>query len=89
MGHTQNFLCRHGWMVDEKINQMHNYYLDDDYGLASSLILIKRHPDQDNVAPLPYISRQVDLAEIPYFYGHSVPLPYPRYIRCDEVHEYW
>jgi len=78
---TQRFLTAHGWMVTEKLNQMHGYQLDDDPGLASSLVLVKEvAAGTARLCSLPHAGRRVDHKEIPVFYGRSVAAPYPRYI---------
>ncbi len=82
---TQRFLCEHGWTIDEKINKLHQYHLDDDHELASSVILIKRdNRFHSNIfCAMPYAGRKVDFDEIPCFYGRNVPTPYPQYILDD------
>lgn len=88
MHSTQRFLCECGWTIDEKINKLHRYYLDDDRELASSVILVKRNSDLHNRQKMMhYAARKVDFDEIPYFYGRSVSSPYPRYILQDGKHE--
>jgi hypothetical protein len=63
---TQQFLLAHGWVIREKVDNLHQYYLDDDPGLSSSLIVV------DFVAPgaapaMPFAGRQVPMDEIPNF----------------------
>jgi predicted methyltransferase len=85
---TQRFLCGLGWTIDEKINKLHQYHLDDDLELASSMILVKRDGYLHNESsPMPYAGRRVDFDEIPHFYGRSVLLPYPQYILQEDNYE--
>ncbi len=86
---TQSFLCKFGWTIDEKINKLHQYHLDDDRELASSVMLIKQGSNSSNSKrmSMPYTGRQVDFDELPYFYGRSVSSPLPRYILQDGNYE--
>lgn len=85
---TQKFLCDHGWTVDEKINQLHKYYLDDDQELASSVILARQVGNTEDATSTHYTGRRVDFDEIPNFYGRSVQPPYPRFIQQDGTKSY-
>ena len=86
---TQKFLCNNGWTVDTKINQFHQYHLDDDSELASSLMLVESNEGTLlSTRSMPYSGRRVDFEEIENFYGHSVVPPYPHYIRCDNHFDY-
>lgn len=83
---TQKFLYDHNWAVDEKVNGLHRYRLDDDCNLKSSMLIAKRCLDVDANKLSPYnsyFSRAVEFNEIPFFYGLSVLPPYPRYIMRD------
>lgn len=84
MAATQTFFAEHGWMVDEKFNQLHQYHLDDDRELASSTMLVRPALwRQSSWRGKRYFGRRVGFDEIPNFYGRSVRPPYPRYIRRD------
>jgi N4-bis(aminopropyl)spermidine synthase len=81
---TQQFLSWHGWTIREKLEQMHQYHLDDDKELASSMLLVEYSAYGDGSAlPMRYEGRRVEFSEIAYFYGRNVLPPYPRYIRAD------
>lgn len=86
---TQRFLTAHGWVVREKLDQLHRYQLDDDPDLPSSLVLVDRVACEEG-APLrmPYSGRPVDPGEIPSFYGRGVMPPFPRYIDCDAAPDF-
>ncbi len=89
MGATQQFLCNHGWIVTEKLNELHRYHLDDDIHLTSAMMMISQlSQTTEPIAPMLYAGRRVDANEIPYFYGRNVTLPYPRYIRKDSSRDY-
>ncbi|MCL4261678.1 MAG: bis-aminopropyl spermidine synthase family protein [Anaerolineae bacterium] len=85
---TQRFLSQHGWTVDVKLNQLHQYRLDDDQELASSVILVKTDYPAKSGKRLPYACRHLGLDEIEHFYGRSIKPPYPRYIRQDNSPDY-
>lgn len=90
MDATDYFLHQHGWTINEKLNQMHQYQLDDDQELASSVILVKRSScGQPSSQAMDYAGRRVDFSEIPHFYGLTVNPPYPRYIMADGRESYW
>ncbi len=90
MDATSAFLYQHQWTVDEKLNQMHQYQLDDDQELASSVTLVKRSScGSFDLQPMRYTGRRVGFGEIPHFYGQTVKPPYPRYIRADGSEVYW
>lgn len=84
MALTQRFLGAYSWMVSEKLNQLHQYHLDDDQELASAMVLVQKvsyglYPHK----LMPYAQRGVPFEEIPRFYGRNVLPPYARYIRAD------
>jgi len=84
---TQRFLCQHGWVTSEKINELHRYRLDDDQNLTSSLMIVQR--DAAHITqPMPYAGRRVKFDEIPLFYGRNVLPPYPRYIRSNNLQDF-
>jgi predicted methyltransferase len=86
---TQSFLCNFGWTVDEKINAMHRYYLDDDKELASSVVIVKKDETLVNLeTQLPYAGRRVAFDEISRFYGRSTFQPYPRFIRLSGEYDW-
>lgn len=86
---TQAFLLEHGWVIGEKIDRLHRYYLDDDAELYSSLILADRLPAAlGEPRSSPYQGRRVGFAEVPNLYGRSVAPPYPRYIRADGTRDF-
>ncbi len=87
MWNTQKLLLDHGWMVDEKLNEMHAYHLDDDSELTSCLLSVRsaRVPKPKRT---PYQGRRVALGEISRFYGRRVLPPYPRYIRANGTFDY-
>lgn len=86
---TQRFLTTHGWIVREKLNQLHQYHLDDDQDLASALMLVDRVVVAGEcLNTMPFAGRQVAFDEIPHFYGRSAPPPYPRHIAADGVPSY-
>lgn len=90
MDTTDYFLHQYGWTIHEKLNQMHQYQLDDDQELASSVILVKRSSySQPSSQAMSYVGRRVDFSEIPHFYGLTVNPPYPRYIMADDSESYW
>lgn len=73
---TQQFLLAHGWVIREKVDNLHRYHLDDDPGLASSLVVVDFvTPSADLV--MPFAGRQVPMDEIPSFYGRNTLPPYP------------
>jgi predicted methyltransferase len=83
MQKTQSFLCSHGWKIDEKVNRLHRYHLDDNRSLASSTMIISRDAKfQYGSFSTNYSGRRVMFGEIPNFYGRNVLPPYPRYIRA-------
>jgi hypothetical protein len=86
---TQRFMNWHGWTIREKLDQMHQYHLDDDKELASSMI-VADYSAYGDASPMPmqYAGRRVDFPQIPYFYGRDVSPPYPRYIRGDGTFDY-
>lgn len=81
MSKTLKFLEHHGWVPQDRQRAFHRYHLDDDPELASDFVLVARALGA--AAPSPYTGRRVDVTEIPHFYGHGTPAPYPRYIRVD------
>lgn len=82
MSATQRFLLASGWMVKEKLDDMHAYHLDDDKTLLSSTMIIRHNPPSDaSVEQSPYAGRRVGFEEIPGFYGRSILPPYAHYIR--------
>lgn len=86
---TQRFLCNSGWTVGEKINKFHQYHLDDDSELSSSMLIVESNELIRLVPnPMPYVGRKVDFGEIENFYGYSVSPPYPHYIRYDNRFDY-
>ena len=78
---TQRFLYKHGWIVAEKISQLHRYSLDDDTNLTSSLIIAKNV--QSSKYLLPHTKQAIDMSAIPRFYGRTIKPPYPKYISSD------
>ncbi len=89
MWETQHFLCSAGWIIGEKIDQLHKYHLDDDSDLASCMIIVHHVGGaREKQQPLVYAGRGVDFVEIPKFYGRSVIPPYPRYIHVDGTPDY-
>ncbi len=85
---TQRFLAIQGWVVREKLDQIHRYHLDDDPELPSSLVLVDRvAPTDSGIPPMPYAGRRVGFDEIPGFYGQDVLPPYPRYIDREGKHD--
>jgi|GEM_PF-460100 len=81
---TQRFLCSHNWTIKDKIDNFHQYHLDDDKELYSSSLLINHTAFNDaEESKMLFAGRQVGFEEIPYFYGLSVTPPYPRYIRAN------
>lgn len=86
---TQQFLVNHRWSVDEKVNHLHRYHLDDDAELASCLLLVRDgNGDIEEGCPLvPYAGRVIDQKEIVLFYGRKVAPPYPRYVRADGTYD--
>ncbi len=90
MDATDDFLHKSSWAIHEKVNRMHQYHLDDDQELASSVILVKRSTYTSHKFHLMrYAGRRVRFSEIPHFYGYSVSPPYPRYITVTGSHTYW
>ncbi len=86
---TEGFLHRGGWTQRAKIDQLHRYHLDDDRALMSAMIIADRAIDgATSGVAMPYRGQAVPLDEIPRFYGRSVPMPYPRYIRADGSFDY-
>lgn len=79
---TQQFLLASGWMIREKVDQLHRYHLDDDPELSSSLIIVDRTMQETDV-PMPYAGRSVEMNEIPNFYGRATLPPYSRSIGQD------
>lgn len=79
---TQQFLLAHGWMIREKVDHLHRYYLDDDPSLSSSLLIVDRIALRTDF-PMPFAGRQVQMDEIPNFYGRNTLPPYPRSISRD------
>ena len=84
---TQRFILSHGWSVLSKIDELHQYHLDDDKELSSSMIIIKRNKSE-KYPKMPYFDRKVEFSEIPNFYGIGVKPPYPRYIHSDRTFNY-
>lgn len=81
MYETQKFLTEYGWVIGEKIHNMHEYYLDDDTELTSSLVLLEHASTiQEDGKHMPFAKRYVDHLEIPNFYGREVLPPYPTVI---------
>ncbi len=87
---TQNFLSRENWLVREKITQLHQYHLDDDKNLASSMMTVEHVAAGSNkYNPLHlYRGHQIGFDEIQFFYGSTVVAPYPRYILQDGTRDY-
>jgi len=82
MAATQRFLLEYGWMVKEKLDDMHAYHLDDDKTLLSSTMIVRHNPPGDSpVEQSPYAGRRVGFEEIPGFYGRSMLPPYAHYVR--------
>lgn len=79
---TQAFLRTQRWSIIAKVDGAHQYHLDDDQELSSSLIVMQSSAQRPRL-PLPYQERRVNADEIEDFYGRSVKPPYPRYIRED------
>jgi hypothetical protein len=79
---TQCFLSQHGWVMTDKVRELHRYKLDDDRQLTSSLVLVE-HIACGQRQPMPYAGRSVGFDEIPSFYGRDVRPPYPHYVRHD------
>lgn len=82
MVRTQQFLSHHGWVVTNKVNNMHRYHLDDDQSLTSATMLIN-HVSGVGSPLMPYAARRVSADEIQHFYGRTIKLPYPHYIQND------
>jgi N4-bis(aminopropyl)spermidine synthase len=79
---TQRFLMDYGWMVKEKMDDMHAYHLDDDKSLLSSVMVVNHNPPMGSpIEQVSYAGRRVAFEEIPGFYGRNVTPPYPRYVR--------
>ncbi len=79
---TEAFLHEQGWAVTEKIDGAHRYHLDDDPGLRSSAILVRR-VRSTSTPPLPLAGMPVDMNLVEDFYGRAVKPPFPHYIRED------
>jgi len=58
MKNTQNFLCDYGWIITEKINGLHIYYLDD-ATLASCTTIVEQI--EEVVSPISGKSIKLDL----------------------------
>lgn len=80
---TQQFLLTHCWQISEKFDDVHQYHLDDDCDLFSSLILVHHADNGSDERAMPYAGRCVPAADIPFFYGGAVTPPYPRLIGAD------
>lgn len=87
MWKTQKLLNNSGWVIDEKLNGMHSYHLDDDSELTSCL-LIARSLELQKPKRMPYQGRRIALGEIPRFYGRNVHPPYPRFINADGTYNF-
>jgi predicted methyltransferase len=79
---TKQFLDSHGWAIQEQVDRVHRYYLDDDPTLKSSMFVLDRVLVEATPI-MPYAGRQVSMDEIPLFYGRSTVLPYPSSIGLD------
>ena len=80
MHSTQKFLVEHGWIVRDKISQMHQYHLLKDPGLASSTVWVRDVFAGVGFTKMPYVGKRVSQAEIEHFYGEKVKPPYAHYI---------
>ena len=82
---TQRFLVGHNWSIEEKINHLHRYHLDDDPELASGLMLVSNCSDvsENKISGRTYVGRTVSQEEICLFYGRKVALPYPAFVSAD------
>lgn len=78
---TTRFLSQYGWHIATQIFDLHNYSLDDDPTLKSSLLSIR--PLAGSFNNMPWAGRAVSYSEIPHFYGRNDTPPYPRYISTD------
>jgi N4-bis(aminopropyl)spermidine synthase len=87
MALTQQFLGTHGWTVAEKLRQLHQYHLDDDHDLASTLIMVE-HATYGDAPPMHYTGRSVTFDEMPMFYGRTVEPPYPHHVTQDGSFDY-
>jgi len=83
---TETFLRKHGWAVTEKLDGAHSYHLDDDPGLRSSAILVRR-VRRAGTSSLPLVGLQVDMNLIANFYGREVKPPFPHFIREDGTYD--
>jgi N4-bis(aminopropyl)spermidine synthase len=83
MAATQRWLLGHGWLIGAKVDNLHRYFLDDDPGLASSLMLVEKADPGSTPIPMPHAGRRVKPDSIPHFYGQSVLPPYPHFVRED------
>jgi hypothetical protein len=79
---TVKFFEENDWEVFEESIDVHGYHLDDDPGLMSSSLLIRR-ARESHIGTLPYAGRRVPMEEIAEFYGRSTKPPFPRYIGFD------
>ena len=80
---TQSFLLEQGWIVREKISQLHHYNLPKDPRLTSSTLWVCDVSAGEGIPEMPYGGKQIPSDEIEYFYGQKVIPPYPRYI-CED-----
>ena len=86
---TQRFLANRGWVITDKVNDLHRYHLDDDNELTSSTLIVHDAASitlDESIRV--YDNRRIEHHEIPLFYGKSVQPPYPRFIRADGTEEY-
>lgn len=84
MDKTEHFLRTHGWEIRAQFDQLHQYHLDDDPDLASSLILVDRTVS-GGIPTMPFANRRVEMHEILNFYGRNIFPPYPTFIREDGI----
>lgn len=82
---TQRFLTLHGWVVKEELGQLHQYHLDDDQELLSSMLMVDEVTARSPALTMPWAGRCLEHVEIPSFYGRSVAAPYPHYINKDRT----
>lgn len=78
---TTKFLHDYGWRTQREPRILHRYHLDDDPELVSSLLLVNRIGPPSGA--MPFSGRHVEPNELPFFYGRSTPLPFPKYIAHD------
>jgi predicted methyltransferase len=78
MYNIQKYLVELGFVVCDMAQQMHQYYLDDDPPLASSVLIVNR--DFPHARERYRYSHKISFEEAKDFYGKSVLPPYPHYI---------